>query len=114
MQKLSSSHVSISIKKVMRNRSRVLNVNPLTVVVMIVVFFIILAALDYFAITLISLITTLLMGSSSSPRYLYTGVLTRLTDPVGLSVTILVIMVSAMITYALFSGWIKRNKTGKS
>lgn len=80
---------------------------------MIVVFFVILAVLDYFAITLISLITTLLMGSSSSPRYLYTGILTRITDPLGLSVTILVILGAAIITYTLFSGLIRKKQENK-
>jgi len=92
----------------MRNRTIAFNANPLTIVIVIVVFFIILAALDYLAITLISLIMTLLMGGGTSPRYLYTGVLTRLTDPVGLSVTILVLILAGLITYLLFSGWIKK------
>lgn len=92
----------------MNYRIRIINANPLTIVLIVVIFFIILAALDYFAITLISLIMTLMLGSSNSPRYLYTGVLTRLTDPIGLSVTILVIVVAAIITYALFSGIIKK------
>ncbi len=83
--------------------------NPLVWIIVIVVFFAILAALDYLTITLISLIMTVTTGAKTTQRYLYTGILTRLTDPVGLSLTLLVVALSAIITYALLSG-LKRKK----